>query len=236
VPVNAARRAPPGLSRERILEAATEELDAHGLPGFSMRGLAAALGVSAPSLYWHFHSRDDLLAALVDHAFAQIDLERTAGDWHDEVTWLAGQAWSVGRAHPGLLALLPTAPAYPASAQRLVRGILLALRRGGFGAHEAVAHTRTLVWTTFGFMRAADRGVLGRPLTRVTAGRASVRTPVYLDLEGLATDDVTLLAECLPALSEIDVDQLFARTLHLLLSAMTPGPGSPKTRARRRSR
>jgi AcrR family transcriptional regulator len=236
VAVNAPReRGASALSRRVILDVAIDELDTHGLPGFSMRRLAESVGVSAPSLYWHFRSRDELFDALVDHAFAAISTDAELPGWQDEVLRLVGQAWSVGRTHPGLLPLLSTAPAYPSSAQRLVRSVLLALRRGGFGPDEAVAHTRALIWTTFGFMRAADRGVLGRPAADHVSTRAAVRTPIYVDLDDLPPADLAMLAECLPALSQIDVDELFDRTIRLLLSSMAPSAAQRRVRPRGRS-
>ncbi len=47
---------------EQIADVAWELLDTEGEPGLSMRRIAAALGVSAPSLYKHVTCRDDIVA------------------------------------------------------------------------------------------------------------------------------------------------------------------------------
>jgi AcrR family transcriptional regulator len=60
------------LTRERIVEAALELIDADGLAGFSTRKLGERLGVEAMSIYHHFPSKQHLLDALVDHAVSTI--------------------------------------------------------------------------------------------------------------------------------------------------------------------
>lgn len=42
----------------------------HGVPGVTMRGLAARMGVTPMALYRHFDNRDELLAAIVEQGHA----------------------------------------------------------------------------------------------------------------------------------------------------------------------
>jgi AcrR family transcriptional regulator len=56
-------------TRERILVEAREVLLENGLNGFSMRGVADRVGVSATALYRHFEHKDALLASLLEHGF-----------------------------------------------------------------------------------------------------------------------------------------------------------------------
>ncbi len=51
-----------GLDREKITAAAVRLLDTEGLAKFSMRRLAARLGVTAMSVYWYVDRKDDLLS------------------------------------------------------------------------------------------------------------------------------------------------------------------------------
>ncbi|MGW6705246.1 TetR/AcrR family transcriptional regulator [Streptomyces sp. NPDC054956] len=69
-----ARPRKPLLSRDRIIEAAGALVDAEGLEAVSTRRLAAALGVSGPSLYNHFRTKDEILDAVADAVSARIDL------------------------------------------------------------------------------------------------------------------------------------------------------------------
>jgi AcrR family transcriptional regulator len=55
--------------RERILGCACDLFVEAGLDGFSLRELARRLGITAPALYRHFDSREDLLLAVVGEAF-----------------------------------------------------------------------------------------------------------------------------------------------------------------------
>ncbi|MEU9374982.1 TetR/AcrR family transcriptional regulator [Streptomyces sp. NPDC048255] len=69
-----ARPRKPLLSRARIVEAAGALVDAEGLEAVSTRRLAAALGVSGPSLYNHFRTKDEILDAVADAVSARVDL------------------------------------------------------------------------------------------------------------------------------------------------------------------
>jgi len=69
-----ARPRNPLLNRERIVGAALALVDAEGLAALSTRRLAAELGVSGPSLYNHFATKDALLDAVVDHVVGEVDL------------------------------------------------------------------------------------------------------------------------------------------------------------------
>src|SRR5215218_9994538 len=73
------RRAP--LSRERVLRAAVALADEAGVEALSMRRLAKELGVEAMSLYNHVAKKDDLLNAMVDLVFAEIEPPGTDVDW-----------------------------------------------------------------------------------------------------------------------------------------------------------
>ncbi|MFE2269695.1 TetR/AcrR family transcriptional regulator [Streptomyces lavendulae] len=75
-----ARPRKPLLSRDRIVEAAGALVDAEGLEAVSTRRLAAALGVSGPSLYNHFRTKDAILEAVADAVSARVDLSMFDAD------------------------------------------------------------------------------------------------------------------------------------------------------------
>ena len=80
------------LDRQIIVAAALDQLDQHGLEGFSMRRLAAALGVQAPSIYWHYPDKtalfDDMADALLQGVASQPD---DAADYAAVLRHMAGQ-------------------------------------------------------------------------------------------------------------------------------------------------
>jgi AcrR family transcriptional regulator len=54
--------------REEVLEAALELIASHGVAGASLRRLAKKLGMSQPSLYHYFSSKDELLTRILEHS------------------------------------------------------------------------------------------------------------------------------------------------------------------------
>lgn len=97
-----ARKATPGLDRDRIVAAAMRLLDAEGLAKFSMRRLAAELGVSAMSVYWYVANKDDLLELALDAVSGELDLPSLddENDWRDDLRHIAAEYRRVLVAHP----------------------------------------------------------------------------------------------------------------------------------------
>jgi len=60
-------------TRERIIAAAVDRFADRSFEGATTREIAAAAGVSQPSLNYHFRSKDELWRAAVDSLFAQLD-------------------------------------------------------------------------------------------------------------------------------------------------------------------
>ena len=69
------------LTRRRVLEAAVELADRHGIESVSMRRLGQELGVEAMSLYTHVRSKEDLLDGMVEVVIGQIRTRRAPGGW-----------------------------------------------------------------------------------------------------------------------------------------------------------
>ncbi|MEV7867228.1 TetR/AcrR family transcriptional regulator [Streptomyces sp. NPDC088124] len=83
---------PGGLDRDRITAVTVALLDAEGPAKFSMRRLAAELGVTAMSLYWYVDTKDDLLELALDSVFGEVrvpDLADEDADWRDQLRELA---------------------------------------------------------------------------------------------------------------------------------------------------
>lgn len=60
-------------SRDKILEAASALVAEHGVPQLTIEGAAAAAGVTKAGLIYHFKTRDELLAALVERMAYELD-------------------------------------------------------------------------------------------------------------------------------------------------------------------
>jgi len=61
--------------REEVLEAALELVAEHGVAGASLRRLAKRLGMSQPSLYHYFPSKDALIAEMLDYSTHRMTVE-----------------------------------------------------------------------------------------------------------------------------------------------------------------
>src|SRR5215471_21045791 len=60
-------------TRQRILEVAVDLFIERGYAGTSVRDISERLGMTKGSLYYHFASKDDLLAALVEPMTTDLD-------------------------------------------------------------------------------------------------------------------------------------------------------------------
>jgi AcrR family transcriptional regulator len=99
------------LTRARIVECATSIVDDEGLDALSTRRLATRLAVQAPSLYNHFATKDEILDAVVDAIFAQVDLSMLGRDpWPQALRdWARGYRAALV-AHPKIVPFLARGP------------------------------------------------------------------------------------------------------------------------------
>jgi len=69
-------------SREEILDAAERLMSERGFAAASISQLSKACGLPASSIYWHFGSKDGVLAAVMDRGAARFfaDLPRVSND------------------------------------------------------------------------------------------------------------------------------------------------------------
>jgi hypothetical protein len=70
-----------GLSKQRVVVEAVRIADREGVDGLSMRRLAGALGAGAMSLYHYVASKEELLDAMIDVVFEEIELPPEETDW-----------------------------------------------------------------------------------------------------------------------------------------------------------
>ena len=84
--------------RAALIEAAAERLATEGLDALSLRKVAADVGSSTQAVYTHFGSKEDLVRAVVEEAFARLHHE-IAGvpQTDDPVADLAGVALAYRR-------------------------------------------------------------------------------------------------------------------------------------------
>lgn len=92
----------------QIVTAARELLDEEGLEALSMRRLAERLGIRAPSLYKHFHSKESLEATLISEGFREQGLifEAALERSNEPLTSMAAAYRRYAQLNPGLYRLM----------------------------------------------------------------------------------------------------------------------------------
>lgn len=89
-----------------MLQAAIAVADAGGLASLTIRSLAHELGVRPMSVYHYVAGKDEILDAVVDLVYAEIDLPEPGGEWKAQMRRRARSARSVLARHPWSIALL----------------------------------------------------------------------------------------------------------------------------------
>jgi TetR/AcrR family tetracycline transcriptional repressor len=78
------------ITRNDVVRAAIDVLDDEGLAGLTLRGVAARLGVSAPTLYWHVKDKRHLLDLVAEQVLAEApDSARAPREGQSIWEWLA---------------------------------------------------------------------------------------------------------------------------------------------------
>jgi AcrR family transcriptional regulator len=147
---------PGGLDRRRIVQAAIDFIDAHGLAALTMRRLGSSLGVEAMALYRYVPGREDLLDGVVE-AVVETLFDADDGDdiflddhagWQDYLMRLGHGVRRIALAHPSVFPLIasrpPAAPWVrpPLRSLRIVESFLGTLSAAGFSDQAAVAAYR----------------------------------------------------------------------------------------------
>ena len=202
------------LTSEAIARAALHALNDVGLDGLTMRVLAKELGVQAPTLYWHFKNKQELLDAMADLLAAET-AEGLEAPRRDE----AWQEWIVALAVRNRRALLRyrdgarvAAGAYssnPAVA-RTIELILRTLQDGGFEPAVAARTFPVILHYTIGFTIEEQ----------ARSGAAYEKNP-YADGFPLDADRFPLTASVAGELYGSDTNANFEYGLRLILAGMS---------------
>lgn len=98
---------PARVSRAEVVAAAVGLADEQGLDKVSMRAVAKRLGVGTMTLYSHVPGRVELVDAMIDRAYADVELPEPGLDWRSALAAHARGYWGLLRAHTWLLDINP---------------------------------------------------------------------------------------------------------------------------------
>ncbi len=109
---------PPALTREQVLVAALEIIDAGGVEALTMRRLAQALDRNPMGIYRHAAGKDALLDLVVEHVVSELVVPGAPGrddesgdrdvDWETALRRTAHAFRRIALAHPNAVPLLVT--------------------------------------------------------------------------------------------------------------------------------
>lgn len=166
--------------REEVLEAALALISEHGVAGASLRKLASRLGMSQPSLYHYFPSKEALVAEIVDYSTARmlgVGLAVSPPSGIPDIPRFAKEATLAlyaTESHPRFVRFLFLValgnPTHRAAVRRVFEerlnpsfGLLVA----GFGSNDAeraeLREVLRMVVYSLGFMLLDERALMGKP-------------------------------------------------------------------------
>jgi AcrR family transcriptional regulator len=180
----------PGRSREEIVRAAVELLDAEGLDGLSMRKLGAKLDAGATSLYWYVANKRELLELVYDEIWGEMTVpppEETKW-WRQTAGAFAHSMRRVMLRHPWSAGLIGRMPALGPNALEVTSRLTRAFKGAGFRGLEIDYAASTLTAFVFGttipevaYNEAMARDPLDEDSMREAVERAAAAHPDLLE-------------------------------------------------------
>ena len=206
-----------GLSKQRVVAEAVRLADREGVDGLSMRRLAGALDAGAMSLYHYVANKEELLDAMIDFVFEEIELPAEEADWQSAMRREAESTRQVLARHPWAIGLMESRTSPGPANLRHREAVTACLRMAGFSVLKAT-HANWLL-NSYVYGHALQESSL--PFE--TADElADMTEDVYLPQ--LPPDEFPYLNESAVALvaAGYDPTEEFAFGLDLVLAALEP--------------
>ncbi|GGI47574.1 AcrR family transcriptional regulator [Agromyces flavus] len=205
------------LSKRRVVVEAVRLADREGVHGLSMRRLAGALGAGAMSLYHYVASKEQLLDAMIDLVFEEIEFPPEETDWQSAMRREAESTRQVLARHPWAVGLMESRTSPGPANLRHREAVTACLRNAGFSVEMATHANWLLNSYVYGF------ALQEASLQFDTADEfADMTQDVFLPQ--LPPDEFPFLNESAAALVAADYDpaQEFMFGLDLVLAALEP--------------
>jgi AcrR family transcriptional regulator len=206
-----------GLSKQRVVIEAVRLADSEGVHGLSMRRLAGTLGAGAMSLYHYVASKDELLDAMVDGVFDEIELPSDDAPWQTAMRRRAVSARQALGRHRWAIGLLESRTSPGPANLRHHEAVTACLRKAGFSVVMAT-HANWLIDSyVYGYALQAANLPFDTP-----EEFADATQEVYLPQ--LPPEEFPYLNESAAALAASDYDPAdeFLFGLDLILAALEP--------------
>jgi AcrR family transcriptional regulator len=218
----AKRRTP--LSRQRVVAAALDYVDEHGLDNLTMHNLATQLAVGDMSLYNHVRNKDDLLAGISDLVWAEVAVavppDASDADW---LRALGRAIRLTGQRHrKAIPAVVGGSGVFPPAMLEAI-----AAQFGRDGSHEADPRLVNGMGTVAAF-------ALGWAIM-TTRGAESERQRISRVTRALPPDTPDRLVDTAITVCARDLDALFDSGLEAVINGSGLGDTTTRSRIRRQA-
>src|SRR6202453_670720 len=197
----------PSLTVDKVLATAKKMIEESGVEAFSMRKLAAELGVGTPTGYWHVGNRDELFNMLIveitDHFSSVSPRARTPAE---RIAAISTARLREVRAPPQLIALSKTQGRGEAIFTKAQAVLARELTASGLHGEEAAFAVTTILLQLGGFIVLEDAL---SPDYRVRGAQLWAHGDTEID----ETMSATLQ-------QEVDLDRVFRFTLDAILKSI----------------
>ncbi|TLM82028.1 TetR/AcrR family transcriptional regulator C-terminal domain-containing protein [Pseudarthrobacter sp. NamE5] len=218
---HAPKAAPPRkarLSREVVLAAALELVDAEGVDALTMRRLGQELGRDPMSLYRYAANRAALLDGVTETVLEELTVFADDVDWQSQLRRMAHDLRRVALRHPNVVPLLVTRPLStplglrPLAALRPLEQILDLLIKEGFAPADALHVYRAY----YGFLYGHILNELQEYIVDPDENEAILR----LGLHRLPANEFPRLRALGPVLADYNGETELDQGLSILLSGL----------------
>ncbi|MFE3442918.1 TetR/AcrR family transcriptional regulator [Nocardia sp. NPDC059180] len=130
----------PGLTLDRIVEAAVQLADAEGLEAVTMRRVSTELGTGTMTLYRYLPGKAELLDLMLDRVQRpDPGVEAAEGGWRGALEQVASQTLANYRRHPWLLYVNQARPILGPGAVQSMEVVLSAIKPMGLADVELIS-------------------------------------------------------------------------------------------------
>jgi AcrR family transcriptional regulator len=189
------------LSRSAVVDRALALADREGIEALTIRRLATELGVTPMALYWHFRSKEELIAGLADRLWGEIrtDVDRRA-PWPDQLTYMLKSLIELLRTHSSASGLLLTSEKLGPSHWEAIETTLDILRGAGFDPGQASEIAKSALWTGLTLVMSEP----GFDPSLTEQERAEVQRRKQVELASLPPDRYPRLVEAAIPMTALD--------------------------------
>lgn len=199
------------LTQERILQAAVELVDEHGVDALSMRRLGSVLGVEAMSIYNHIPNKAELLNLIVNRVLSEIELPPPEDDWSERLKKMTRSYRAMALRHPRIVPLIAMRPFGDLPTLPLVEVVFETLDKAGVPKEDAIGVLRAISSYAVGFTLSEVSGLVSEPDEGTESTADDFQIPF---------DEFPHIVEMIPLMQEIDVDRDFEMGLEIVLAGL----------------